>query len=233
MLNQIQSSEVSESGFRTSENYLTVILDAAHGSNVSGKRSPDGLFLEYKFSREVIDKLIPMFKLQCKNVVVVESVEGDLEPGLQQRCRVANRQSMPAVFISIHANAAGSDGKWHDARGFEIFTSVGETKADKLATEIFESFAAAFPEYKLRKEYSDGDPDKEVNFAVLRGTKMPAVLIETGFQDNRADVAIMSDDNFQDIFAASIVSAVITYAKNILNMDLGIEVKEEGPDDKE
>lgn len=220
MINNLLPTEATESGFITTERYLTVILDAAHGSNVSGKRSPDGLFLEYKFSREVIDRLKALFTVVCKDIVVVESVEGDLEPGLQQRCRVANRQTMPAIFISIHANAAGSDGRWHDARGFEIFTSIGKTKADALATEIFSSFKNTFPEYKLRKDYTDGDPDKEANFAVLSGTKMPAVLIETGFQDNHDDAAIMANDEFQAMFARSIIDGVVSYAEKVLGMDI-------------
>lgn len=36
---------------------LIVILDPAHGSDVKGKRSPDGTHLEYLWSREICKKL--------------------------------------------------------------------------------------------------------------------------------------------------------------------------------
>jgi N-acetylmuramoyl-L-alanine amidase len=36
-------------------------------------------------------------------------------------------------------NAAASDGKWHNATGWEIYTSPGKTKADDLATCLFEA----------------------------------------------------------------------------------------------
>ena len=36
---------------------LIVILDPAHGSDVKGKRSPDGTHLEYIWSREICKKL--------------------------------------------------------------------------------------------------------------------------------------------------------------------------------
>ena len=42
----------------TTENKV-IILGTAHGSNVPGKRSPDGKFREYKVSREVINLLKP------------------------------------------------------------------------------------------------------------------------------------------------------------------------------
>ena len=36
---------------------LTVILGTAHGKNVAGKRSPDGKFQEWEYSREIVERL--------------------------------------------------------------------------------------------------------------------------------------------------------------------------------
>lgn len=44
---------------------------------------------------------------------------------------------------------------------------------------------------KIRKDMSDGDPDKESQFYILRKTKCPAVLTENLFQDNQEDVEFL------------------------------------------
>jgi len=36
-------------------------------------------------------------------------------------------------------NAAFSDGKWHDATGWEAYTTKGKTKSDKLAECLYKS----------------------------------------------------------------------------------------------
>lgn len=86
---------------------LTIILDAAHGEEVAGKRSPDGKFREYKWSREIIALLTP--KLLAQGFEVFESNPTTKEIGLTQRANAANAIDKPKkIFISIHANAAGS-----------------------------------------------------------------------------------------------------------------------------
>jgi N-acetylmuramoyl-L-alanine amidase len=87
---------------------FTIVLDAAHGEEVAGKRSPDGLFREYKWSRETIAKLIPALKAQ--GYKVVESNPTTKEIGLSARANVANKLPERKIFISLHSDAAG-DGK--------------------------------------------------------------------------------------------------------------------------
>ena len=52
-------------------------------------------------------------------------------------------------MVSIHCNAAGNGSDWMIARGWEAWTSVGKTKADKLATCLYD--AAGRAGFKLRK----------------------------------------------------------------------------------
>ena len=44
---------------------------------------------------------------------------------------------------------------------------------------------------KIRKDMTDGDPDKESGFYILKHTKCPAVLTENLFQDNKEDVGFL------------------------------------------
>lgn len=125
---------------------------------------------------------------------------------LERICRTANDFDAD-IFISIHCNS------WKDSkvRGFEIFTSKGQTKADELATRIFCSVSAAFPKWPTRSDYADGDPDKEDNLFVLNNTSMPAVLIECGFITNPEDVKQLESCPFRTGLVFSIFNGIHQY----------------------
>lgn len=201
----------------------TFILDAAHGSNVPGKFSPvlepskriancdaSGRFREYLWSRDIISRL----KLKChqQHIHVAETVTEDTEPGLNSRVRRANEfyrlYKGQTVFVSIHADAVGYGSTWEKANGFSIWTSRGATKSDGYATKIFQNMTDEFKDtgLKFRKDYSDGDPDWESNFAVLM-CQGPAVLIESFFQTNLNDVMYAMTEEFKDKFTNSLVKS--------------------------
>jgi N-acetylmuramoyl-L-alanine amidase len=52
---------------------------------------------------------------------------------------------------------------------------------------------------------------QQANFAVLRGSYMPAVLIEIGFGSNQSEATYLSDDANQRALARNIASSVIDY----------------------
>lgn len=94
-------------------------------------------------------------------------------------------------LLSIHVNAAGNGQNWLDARGWSCFTTRGKTKADELATSLYEAAKNHLPGMKLRTDFTDGDPDIEKDFYIIRHTSCPAVLTENLFMDNRQDVAFL------------------------------------------
>jgi N-acetylmuramoyl-L-alanine amidase len=113
---------------------------------------------------------------------------------------MTNAQSK-AVIISLHANASQN----HNGRGFEIFTSKGETLSDQYATMIGNEFKAdpiLADSFAFRTDYaSDGDLDKEADFYVLRKTVAPAVLVEHGFFDNLEDATLLINKDIINRFA--------------------------------
>jgi N-acetylmuramoyl-L-alanine amidase len=52
---------------------------------------------------------------------------------------------------------------------------------------------------------------QQANFAVLRGSYMPAVLIEVGFGSNQAEATFLSDDANQRMLARNIAGSVMAY----------------------
>ena len=52
---------------------------------------------------------------------------------------------------------------------------------------------------------------QQANFAVLRGSYMPAVLVELGFGSNQSEATFLSDDDNQRTLARNIAESVIAY----------------------
>ena len=197
----------------------TIILGTAHLKSTPGKCSPDGKFREYQYSRKVVAAI----KANLKNLgytVFTDIEEDDLDVTqsreLQLRCKIVNdlcKVYGDCIYVSIHVNAAGSDGKWHTATGWEVYTTPGKTKADNLATCLYEAAKKNFKDIKLRTDFSDGDPDKESNLYVLKHTNCPAVLTENLFQDNKNDVDyLLSDKGFHEIVRIH-VEGILEYFK--------------------
>jgi N-acetylmuramoyl-L-alanine amidase len=78
-------------------------------------------------------------------------------------------------------NAAAADGKWHNATGWEAWTSKGKTESDKIAEYLYKAAEKNLKGKKLRKDTTDGDSDKESDLYVLKHTNCPAVLTENFF----------------------------------------------------
>lgn len=191
---------------------MIVILGTAHLGTTPGKRSPDGKFRECEYSREIV-KMIQE-DLKEKGVTAIIDYES-LQPNSKMKGSTAKQEqsreltwranyvnnlcskygTSNCIYVSVHVNAAGSDGQWKSARGWSVYTSPGKTKSDTLATYLYEEAKAILPpdsKYYVRSDFSDGDPDYEASFYVLTKTKCPAILTENLFQDNKDDVAFLT-----------------------------------------
>ena len=173
---------------------MKILLDNGHGIDTPGKRSPDGHFREYAYNRYLAFRIREQLLALGLDVQLLVPEREDIS--LQERCRRVNKicQQLDAdqvLLISIHVNAAGNGKEWKDARGWCCFTTAGETTADALATCLYEAAQTQLPGHRIRKDTTDGDPDLEKDFYILRHTRCPAVLTENLFMDNQDDVAFL------------------------------------------
>ena len=104
-------------------------------------------------------------------------------------CRQLGKRNV--CLVSIHTNAAGNGKQWMNARGWTCYTSRGQTARDRLADCLYRAAALWLPGHKLRKDYSDGDPDWESDFYILKNTLCAAALSENLFHDNADDLAFL------------------------------------------
>lgn len=182
---------------------MTILIDNGHGFNTAGKCSPDGKHREWAWAREVAAMLVEELTNRGLDARLLVPEKHDVS--LTERARRVNAVCATAgkancLIVSLHNNAAGADGKWHDARGWCAFTSRGQTQADVLARHLYDAAKIALKDYidkfsspdpkqrPIRTDYTDGDADIEAGFAILVKTGCPAVLTENLFQDNHEDV---------------------------------------------
>ena len=174
---------------------MKILVEAGHGAppltGRGSKQSPDGQFKEYVYCREIVAEVVKRLMAQGYDAENTVPEKGDISLG--ERCARVNAWcdrlgAKNVVFVSIHNNAAGC-GQWMSARGWEAWTSKGQTMGDKLADCLYDAAQKYLPQgTKIRTDLTDGDRDKEGNLAVVRGTKCAACLTENLFQDNREDV---------------------------------------------
>ena len=191
-----------------------ILLVPAHHKTTSGKRSPDGRLLEYAYSREIIERIIKeLTKLGYNVENPIPETEKELSLG--EQCKIVNKiydeDSEDCILITIHVNAA-SNGIWSTGKGWEAYTYRGQTKSDELATFLYEAAKECLPPgTKMRTDYSDGDPDKEAGFYILKHTKMPAVLTENLFQDNKDEVDFLLSEEGKQAITNLHVQGIIKY----------------------
>lgn len=189
---------------------MKVLIDNGHGSNTPGKCSPDSRLREYAYTREIAERLV--MELRKNGIDAERIVKEEIDVPLAERCRRVNEyKASEAILVSIHCNAAGNGSDWMSARGWETWTSVGKTKADKLATCLYEDAEHCLPGMKMRKDTTDGDPDKESQFYILRHTNCPAVLTENLFQDNREDVEFLLSESGKRAIVSLHVWGIMKY----------------------
>lgn len=192
-----------------------VILGTGHTRTTPGKCSPDGRLKEYAYSREIVT-MVQSGLRRLGYTVYTDYMATEPLPSwtgkgwrAEQNRELAYRVSVVnsickkhgtgnCLYVSIHVNAAGGDGKWHSASGFSVYVSNNASADSK-------SMARKFTINALEMDLT-GNRSIPVckywqsNLYVLRNTWCPAVLTENMFQDNKEDVDfLLSDEGRQAI----------------------------------
>lgn len=178
---------------------LKIIIDAGHGPDTPGKRSPDGQLREFEFNEAVAKRLKK--NLQSKKVLCIFSHDMNRDVPLNERITLANRMKAD-LFISIHANAFGT--QWNEVNGIETFTCLN-------ARSVTQSIATLIHQEVIKSTGRKNRGIKQGNFAVLRETNMPAVLVECGFMTNKQEMKLLKEPMYQQRCADGISSGILKF----------------------
>jgi N-acetylmuramoyl-L-alanine amidase len=198
------------------EQIQTVVLDPGHGGYDKGATSRYGC--EKDFALDVARKLRPL--LQAEGLRVIMTRESDAFVPLEVRARIANA-THNSIFVSIHFNDTDRD---PNATGFEIYSltprgapsSAGDsvdinteagnpvdTQSVALSACIYHSLLGHI------QEFDRGI--KRARFAVLRLTKIPAVLVEGGFLTEHGESRLIANKDWRAKLAAAIGIGIENY----------------------
>ena len=189
-----------------------IILDSGHAKTTGGKRSPDSSLMEWEFNNDMQYRLKKRLEeLGFKVYLVNPNPEKGAEVSLASRCSKANtywkNQGKPeCLYVSLHANAAGSGG-WSTARGVEVFTASNASSKSKNAAklindQIFKDVYAIDKGFKNRGH-------KTASFYVIKHTNMPCCLIEYEFYSNKDGVNLLK--NRRPLLCEATVKAICQY----------------------
>jgi N-acetylmuramoyl-L-alanine amidase len=200
-----------------------IILDAGHAKVTGGKRSPDSSLLEWEFNNDMQYRLKARLEQLGFIVYLVNPTPGQgSEVSLATRCSLANKywankgKPKTCLYVSLHANAAGSGG-WSTARGVEVYTSKAcSTKSTNAAKKIND---AIFNEvYAFDKGFKNRGV-KQNNFYVVKYTNMPACLIEYEFYSNKEGVKLLK--NKRDVLCEATLKGICAH--------FGVNYKQSAP----
>ena len=170
-----------------------IVIDPGHGGQDNGAA--------YGYVEEDDTNLIIAFLLRAELASVGREVlltrERDEFVSLRGRCDFANNVGA-AMFISIHCDAFHKT----TVSGMSVHIHHNSSQRTRgIAERIARSMAENFPGHLQRGV-------RESNFAVLRHTRMPAVLIECEFLSNPESRSFLHEPENQLALSRAIAGAV-------------------------
>lgn len=184
-----------------------IALGAGHYINTAGKRCMKAL--DPKETREwwLNDRVCDYVESYLKEyegyslLRLDDSDDGATDVPLAARTDTANRWGAN-FYLSVHHNA-GANGT--SAGGIMAFTHPDSSiVADAWRDDLYD---ALIRHTGLKGNRSN--PTAKANYYVLKHSKMPAVLLELGFMDSKADVPVILTDEFAQGCARAIVDVIV------------------------
>ncbi len=188
-----------------------IVIDAGHGGPDGGAKSPAGNVHEKNLALAMARTIARA--LSEEGVAVIMTRNEDVKIPLDERPAIANRNGAD-FFLSCHFNSNSVD---NSRSGIIVFYHAKDPIARALAACL--SFqigkVSNLPNIGIwsdQRIYQSG-------FAVLRGAKVPAVLMELGFINHSRDLKAMQSDEFRKNIATAVVRGLKDYLGESLKIN--------------
>ena len=202
-------------------------IDAGHGMDTAGKRTPElkeDLYIDGKLVKKKgqcihefewnigVSKYLAKALERCGiEYIYLMDKDGFTDTPLSTRASKANKTKCDIV-VSDHYNAFGGCSSFLDRKGGLLILrtqncssksiKLGELVAEQLEEDIDYGYS-----YGLRKDVDISG----FTLGILRQTNMPAILIEYGFMDVLKEAKLMLDAKYQKKCAESVCKAICKY----------------------
>ncbi|WP_139414282.1 N-acetylmuramoyl-L-alanine amidase family protein [Chlamydia abortus] len=180
-----------------------IFIDPGHGGKDQGTASKEFHYEEKSLTLSLAFSVQSYLKRMGYKPVLTRT--SDVYVDLGKRAALAN-QNKADIFVSIHCNYSSNT----SAFGTEVYFYNGKNNvasrsraSEALAKDVLNAMQKNGT-LKIRGA-------KNGNFAVIRETTMPAILIETGFLSNPRERAALSDARYRMHIARGIAEGVHTF----------------------
>lgn len=182
-----------------------LVVDAGHGGKDDGALGINGI--KEKDINLVIAKKIEELSAEY-GVDVILTRDNDVFMSPPEKVNFSNAQDANA-FISIHTNVKQS-GFNVGSTGLEVLISPDNPKYNEsklLGSAVVQNLDQDFNVTKALIQAKTG-------IWVLKTNTKPSILVECGYLDNPADVALMKDPQKVELLARKILDGVVAFANN-------------------
>lgn len=180
---------------------MKIFIDPGHGGPDPGATGNGVIeeFVNLNVSLELARLLRDAgFDVRLYRTTSDENVLANKNQDLRSRAQTANEWGAD-YFISIHTNSSERPA----AQGVEAYVYRLGTTSERLAQSIVDSVSDNLG--------SVNRGVMQANFAVLRRTNMPAVLVELGYLTNSTEALNLNSPAWQKAVAAAIFEGIVDY----------------------
>ncbi len=241
---EIREAVALETKPRRGANFSFIVIDPGHGGKDPGAPGPKGLQekeIVLMFSVTLANVLKKKFP--DKKIYLTRGDDRFLELG--ERSRLANKLMKGddwGVFISIHGNASLSP----KSHGFEVYyLSLNPENEESRRVMLRENQSSGSAEVRSIESWMlnariqteskmlarlmnsrlssrleglvSSRGIKRADFAVLRGSLMPAILVEVGYLTNPREASLMTGWKYRSRFALGIAEALEEFSVKVEN----------------
>ena len=164
-----------------------IVLDPGHGGQDPGAVA-NGLVEKY-VAWEIAQRVQKKLSGVLADVIIVQPSASNPQSTTQDELYKPPQEAnllQADFYLSIHVNAGGGE-------GFESFVhpAAKDKRADLIRNRLHSQIMRYLAQYKIKDRGC-----KYANFAVLRLTEMPAVLLECLFIDHAGDAGLLKNSTF-------------------------------------
>lgn len=174
---------------------MKIMIDPGHGGSDPG--ACNGAHHEAVYALDIANRLGAA--LERQGVSIRYTRADDTHVSIGARYKAANAWSADA-FVSVHLNSAQPA-----ASGVETLVYRETGRAAHLAALVQEQVVDAT---RAKNRGVKARPD----LGVLRGTDMPAILVETGFISNAGECEKLASAGYRQVVAEAIARGVCAWA---------------------